>query len=50
LTTCLSSVFDAESEKKNEAENFAHFGKVVIFEKIGILRVFHIFQPEGSIH
>jgi hypothetical protein len=50
LTTCLPSVFDAESEKKNEAENLAHFGKDVFFEGNDILRVFHIFRPEGGIH
>jgi hypothetical protein len=50
LTTCLSSVFDAEFEKKNEAENFVHFGKDVFFEENDILRIFHIFRPEGSIY
>ncbi len=38
LTTCLYSAFDAEFEKKNEVENFAHFEKDVFF-----------FRPKGSI-
>ncbi len=38
LTTCLYLAFDAESEKKNEVENFAHFEKDVLF-----------FRPKGSI-
>ncbi len=38
LTTCLYSASNAESEKNNEVENFAHFEKDVFF-----------FRPKGSI-
>ncbi len=33
LITCLYLVFDAESEKKNEAENFTDSEKDVFFKK-----------------
>ncbi len=39
----------SEAENKKKMEDLAHFEKVVIFEKIGILRVFRIFRPEGRI-
>jgi hypothetical protein len=44
----LKNLF-SEAENKKKTEDLAHFEKVVIFEKIGILRVFRIFRPEGRI-
>jgi hypothetical protein len=42
-------VFDAESEKKNEVENFAHFEKDVCFEENDTFGVSRLFRLEGSI-
>jgi len=39
----------SEAAKKNEIKKFAQFEKDVFFDKNDILRVFRIFQLEGSI-
>jgi len=39
----------SEAKNKKKVENFAHFEKVVFFEKNGTLRVFRILRPEGRI-